>query len=321
MWELTGLSLNARDYEMQLMTAEVEIELELYESSYLRLNQIIENCQDKSIIKKAKRIIKELDNKKIVFEGKVIPDMKRKYIYMLRTADVEDIYIEALRNKLEAEYRISIIVINENIVPTTNNYIDRHAEYFLRVKDDFIDKDGSDTYDQIIEILDLDKDNVNEKEVNKEFVHFLYLQTENGEEKWQENLEKIQDQYDANEIFKQIKNTYSDRIKEIDCLGLLVVVPYDIYTKDYNFLFGWNGNDVAVMSYNRFIRGNQELTVKIKRIVMQGLSSVGFLIGIPRCTVDTCARAYPHSLEEHDAKDDALCNECKDNLFEVYSTF
>ena len=95
-------------------------------------------------------------------------------------------------------------------------------------------------------------------------------------------------------------------------------VPVHIYANDYNYLFGWNGSDVAIMSYNRFINEETAITNEIKRIVMQGMSSTGFLIGIPRCTVDTCAHAYPHSLAEHDQKDDTLCDECTDNLIRIY---
>lgn len=35
------------------------------------------------------------------------------------------------------------------------------------------------------------------------------------------------------------------------------------------------------------------------------------MFGIQCCTDPTCARAYPHSLEEHDAKSEALCPACQ----------
>lgn len=52
---------------------------------------------------------------------------------------------------------------------------------------------------------------------------------------------------------------------------------------------------------------------------MQAFSSTGNIIGIERCTTASCARAYPHSLEEHDKKDDILCEICKQNLKIVYT--
>ena len=55
-----------------------------------------------------------------------------------------------------------------------------------------------------------------------------------------------------------------------------------------------------------------------KRVMMQALSTAGFVIGIGRCTSAWCAPAYPHSLEEHDRKEDRLCNECVENLTALY---
>jgi predicted Zn-dependent protease len=54
---------------------------------------------------------------------------------------------------------------------------------------------------------------------------------------------------------------------------------------------------------------------------MQALSSVGLVIGIPRCTSPGCARAYPESLEEQDRKDDKLCYECRENMRRLYLTY
>ncbi len=38
---------------------------------------------------------------------------------------------------------------------------------------------------------------------------------------------------------------------------------------------------------------------------------MGLACGLKRCTHPTCARAYPHSLYEHDAKNGTLCSECR----------
>jgi predicted Zn-dependent protease len=35
------------------------------------------------------------------------------------------------------------------------------------------------------------------------------------------------------------------------------------------------------------------------------------MLGVPRCIDPMCARAYPASLEEHDAKGDKLCEVCR----------
>jgi predicted Zn-dependent protease len=107
-------------------------------------------------------------------------------------------------------------------------------------------------------------------------------------------------------------------------IAYLGITSEDIYEKDYNFLFGWANPRGGVMSYHRFTAVfNDELPNQdrlIKRTKMQALSSIGHIYGIKRCTNPTCARAYPHSLSEHDAKEGTLCAQCEGGfkkLFEV----
>jgi tetratricopeptide (TPR) repeat protein len=125
-------------------------------------------------------------------------------------------------------------------------------------------------------------------------------------------------QYDADEILKEVREKYNYLIAEPGTYGVLLVTSYDIFAKDYYFLFGWSGGDVAVISYSGFIGDGAPFDKQVKRFVIQSFSSTGTLIGIPRCTNPTCARAFPHSLEEMDKKEDILCNECLENLIKIY---
>lgn len=314
-----GLRLNSRQYDNQLVAAKVEYELEMYKASYLRVQQITSNCDIKEITKEALKLLKELKKHEFDKGENEIPNIRNKYIYILKVGMVEDIYIQALVNKLEEEFKISVRIIETPIEPSIENLRDNHKKYFNSIKERFIASKSQQLYEEIIQNLNLNLVDLSQDIITREFVHYLYMQEDDGEGLWTKNIAKIEDQYDADVIFKQINRDFKDKIREVDCFGILAVSSYDIYANDYNFLFGWNGSDIAVMSFNRFINGDTELTTEIKRIVMQGMSSTGYLIGIPRCTVDTCARAYPHSLMEHDKKNDTLCNECTENLINIYN--
>lgn len=104
-------------------------------------------------------------------------------------------------------------------------------------------------------------------------------------------------------------------------VAYLGVTAVDIFTGDSNYLFGWAGPSGGVMSYKRFTADfwddppNQERLVK--RALMQSLSSIGFVYGIQRCADPTCSRAYPNSLQEHDAKTGSLCPECRSAFSKV----
>ncbi|MDD2466537.1 MAG: hypothetical protein PHI97_21275 [Desulfobulbus sp.] len=113
-----------------------------------------------------------------------------------------------------------------------------------------------------------------------------------------------------NSILFQSVNSY--RRNNVAYLG---ITNADIYANDYNFLFGWAGSLGGVVSYHRFTADfNNEIPNQdrlIKRTLMQCLASVGRIYGIKNCTDPMCARAYPNSLPEHDAKKGTLCPECK----------
>ncbi len=118
-------------------------------------------------------------------------------------------------------------------------------------------------------------------------------------------------------ILLQVVKPY--RRKNVAYLGITSV---DIYAKDYNFLFGWANRSGGIMSYHRFTADfNNDIPNQdrlIKRTLMQCLSSVGHIYGIERCTTPTCARAYPNSLPEHDAKKGTLCSECKNGFRTIF---
>ncbi|MFC1453885.1 hypothetical protein ACFLQL_01760 [Verrucomicrobiota bacterium] len=101
-------------------------------------------------------------------------------------------------------------------------------------------------------------------------------------------------------------------------VAYLAITPVDIYARDYNFLFGSANTAGGVMSYRRFTADyNDDIPNQdrlIKRTLMQCLASVGHIYDIDRCTNPTCARAYPNSLSEHDAKKETLCSQCKDGF-------
>jgi len=97
----------------------------------------------------------------------------------------------------------------------------------------------------------------------------------------------------------------------------LGVADLDAFADQSNFIFGTaktNGHH-AIVTYRRFTAEFNDDSPNRKRLVdrllKQSFSSIGFMLGVPRCSALTCARAYPHSLPEHDAKSTNLCDACR----------
>ena len=127
-------------------------------------------------------------------------------------------------------------------------------------------------------------------------------------------------QWDANELLSVlIAGVNPFRRTNAAYIG---IVPVDVYANYYNFLFGWGNNLGHIISYRRFSAVFNNETPNQdrldKRMEMQCLASIGYVFGLPRCSDPTCARAYPNSLQEHDAKTGALCSECRNGFRKLF---
>jgi predicted Zn-dependent protease len=103
----------------------------------------------------------------------------------------------------------------------------------------------------------------------------------------------------------------------------LALVPVDLFSGSTDFLFGSaspTGN-YGVVSFCRFaasFTGEPPKRARlVDRLCKQMLSTAGFALGVPRCGDLRCARSYPRSLAEHDAKGAGLCPECRAGFAKV----
>ena len=216
-------------------------------------------------------------------------------------------------------YGIEIKKINIGVDESEINMRDLQLDVYNEIIDDVYLRYSKDSVDTFLQQIGLSSEAMNTREGKRRFVYALLNQNENGKKQWEE-IEMVKSQYSGNALLEQLSRRFRNYSNDPYCLGILGVTSNDIYENDYNFLFGWARKGFGVISYARFSLGNPTYEQFEKRTIMQALSSVGFVIGIPRCTYPNCARAYPNSLAEQDRKDDRLCNECRENLREVYLT-
>lgn len=123
-------------------------------------------------------------------------------------------------------------------------------------------------------------------------------------------------QYFVTPLFSDLRLRYEGVFSSPGAHAILVVTSYDITDEGLNFLFGKSDAEygLGIISYHRFIFDNPDKKTLFMRVYTQGLSTAGFLLGLPRCSSSGCARSYPHSLGEFIRKSHALCKECKHNL-------
>ena len=122
-------------------------------------------------------------------------------------------------------------------------------------------------------------------------------------------------QWDVARLIAVLQPAVSDHVgpKQL----VLGITPCDLFGGTSNFLFGAanTGKFLGVVSQYRFrATFNDEAPKRqrfTERLLKQSLSTIGFMLGVPRCNTPECARAYPQSIAEHDQKASTLCPACR----------
>lgn len=124
-------------------------------------------------------------------------------------------------------------------------------------------------------------------------------------------------QYSAEELLGALLDKYAALLQRSDTVGVIGLIPLDIYAADSNFVFSLTNktHGVGIINCKRLSESTDDPT---KRIRIQALSVTGHLLQLPRCTNAECAKAYTRSLGEQDGKPDTLCDDCRKMLVDLY---
>ncbi|MFH0791248.1 MAG: tetratricopeptide repeat protein [Candidatus Omnitrophota bacterium] len=166
-------------------------------------------------------------------------------------------------------------------------------------------------------------------DINKEMIEDLRVLLQNafkvkfdilnplGETK--EGFDAQRNQYFILPLFKYVSREYREISLIPGTYSIMIITSFDITDEGLNFIFGGTDKEtgMGIVSYKRFLLDHPDNKTLFKRLFTQSLSTAGFLLGMPRCSIPGCARSYPHSLAEFKQKSYKLCRECKNNLNQV----
>ena len=315
---IKGLRLDSWNYKYQKIASEIEIINQEYERAYNRLNFIINNLSELgNIFNESTQQIKSINLDNIQRSPVNLPGY---YVYIATYPNLFFDVINVLAARISEEYGIEVKIINIGLKESEVNVRDRQTDTYDEIIKDVYLRYSKESVDNFLDQIGLTNDEMNTREGKRRFVYSLLNQTDQGRNRWEE-IDMISGQYSGNALLEQLSQRFRNYRNDPYCLGILGVTSNDIYENDYNFLFGWTREGLGIMSYARFLLGSPTSEQFEKRTIMQAFSSIGFIIGIPRCTNPNCARAYPNSLDEQDRKEEMICNECKDNLRNKYLSF
>lgn len=318
---IKGLQLESANYPYQYKAAYLEVQNKKYAEAFQRIQYIIAVCNDPSIIRHCDELLKQLSN--ISIEETTVRSMYSKSILVLVFPDVHALAADAVAERIRQDFKLSVIKEPISVIEDAEHARDTRDEYIREYIAQLYMEHSEEEIAPFLQKIGLTRDDLNKKENRLLFMKNIFIQSGYNRKNWEDFNLSYAMQYDANILIRQVRHYAKQRCTEPNIIGVLAITSKDIYSgqDDNNFLFGLYDRHIAVMSLNRFITPKTKNSVIINRAVMQGLASAGHLIGIPRCSMKGCARAYAHSLAEQDAKQPHLCFECIRNTNAVYQLF
>lgn len=314
---IKGLQLDPWNYKYQKIAVDIEIMNNDYQKANSRLNFIINNLSElATIYTDSIKIQSTIDVKNTNNE---IINLPGYYVYIATFPDLNSDIVNLVAANISSTYGIEVKIINVGSDEYQDNVRDKQLDIYNNIIDDVRSKYSNDSLVRFLNEIGLTQNDLQTREGKRIFSYHLLNTTDIGRQQWQ-LIEMTQNQYSGNALLDQLKRTFANYNNDPHCLGILGITKQDIYENEYNFLFGWAQRKWGVMSYARFLLGDPVPTDEQfeKRTIIQSLSSVGTILGIPRPTNPNCARAYPNSLAEMDRKTMELCDECKMNLQKLY---
>ncbi len=138
-------------------------------------------------------------------------------------------------------------------------------------------------------------------------------------QQFETELEKLGDsgQYNITRLAEEIRRAFPVDGRQT-VKAYLGVTPVDLYMSGSNFLYGGSDGIYGAISYCQFTAAHngakQCRPLVVSRILKQALSTSNLIFDIPRCNNPYCARSFPSTLAEHDAKSHKLCPDCLKRL-------
>lgn len=315
-----GLRLDSLNMDMQYRAAEYEVANANYDLAYPRLAAILEKSDDKKLVALAQSLMDKIPQSyKDAAVNLFVTPMYEKTLLVVFYPGVEDVYKTAITQRIQQEYKLTVITQELDIEESKKNIRDSYSDFLSETLENLILGNSPEALANTLAYLGIAFDDLEDNETKEFFVKNVFLNSGYTEADWEQLKAQYEMQYDANELIVQVLDNCTTKS---DCLGILGVTGKDIYSgsPNNNFLFGLSSENVSVMSVNRFIKGETDKVLAAKRAIMQAFSSTGYIIGIPRCSTPLCARAYPNSLAEQDMKNDVLCPSCVQSINEVYAS-
>lgn len=317
-----GLQVDASDLNKQFEFAQLLLKNKRQDTAIPILQTIFEFSEDWNLCQHSASILKKLhaDIPETISQKKV--DYKKIKVLLVPIGKPHGKLMLELRTALQNELGIPVSIAEKTVQPgkfdilLSDKYI---TDTFKKITDSLTRLQ----FNEIKNKLNLNKDDLNSPLHQSRFI-ITYLDKLGAEgiasrQQFEHNISQLKGrgQYYVATLTKEIRQIFPF-IQDGQIQSYIGITSEDIGCDDCNYMYGGTVGIYSAISYYRFTaKFNREADNRprlLKRLLKQALSSVNFTFGIPRCNTPYCARAFPHNLQEHDAKSEHLCRICKARL-------
>ncbi|MFH2047699.1 MAG: tetratricopeptide repeat protein [Pseudomonadota bacterium] len=317
----TGLKSDPTNFEYQIKFCELLIKLNRSKETIKRLINIYNLVEDDRLFEKTKKILSDL---KVDLPHLLVPEPANEKIEILLVplGDVNHQILSELRVVLQNIMGIKVLLSGQTIPLGEPNriYSEKYiSEVFKKISENITSLQKN----MLLSGLHLKSEDLSSYSNQSRFIVSYFNKLGVVGEIELQNYNNILDnlgqkgQYNPELITEEMRNIFPFN-KSKTIMAYIGVTSQDLYCETCNFLFGHTDGSYGVISYAGFASVNtnekQNRPRLINRLLKQALSSTNFALGIPRCDTPLCARSYPNSLEEHDAKSEDLCSVCRNRL-------
>jgi tetratricopeptide (TPR) repeat protein len=317
-----GLKVDSADLNKQFTLAQLLLKDNRQNEAIPILQTIIEFSESEKLYRASKDILKNLSVEvpEIIVRKKI--NFTKFKILLVPIGKPNSQLIHELRIALQNELGIPVTIAEEPVQPGKFDII-LVEKYIRTVFQKIRETITSLQFDKIKKDLNFTKNDLKAPQRQSRFI-LSYLDKLGADgavsrHQFEKTIRELQGkgQYFVSTLTQNIHQAFPFGSNE-QIHSYIGVTSEDIGCKDCNFMYGETIGIYGAISYYRFrAKFNGEADNRprlLKRLLKQALSSINFTFGIPRCNTPYCARAFPRTLQEHDAKSEHLCRICKHNL-------
>jgi predicted Zn-dependent protease len=274
---------------------------------------VLDLAGDDELVAQARKIVDSLKAPDTEAQPLAKPALIDFAVVLVTMGDVDVSMLKDLCPRLEAELGFPVVLWLSNLkMPAPSR--EPLREFLKPLREKMLER-GTDRYADLFTELNMTPDDLRKDTQFLAFYRALVFKTRGAAVQREFDLASPDPdpQWNAEELIGLL--TAAVRLFEREKVRFVGVTNLDIYSEGSNFLFGLRIGNYGVFSYRRFdapftgeAPDRQRL---LDRATKQALASIGNVFGMQRCTNPRCARAYPNSLRDHDAKLPQLCDQCK----------